>query len=113
MLPEIEVRMPRKFAYLMRDGEITAAMYLTMSLLYTWADWDTGVVKNVSAKGLVTFSNHAFRRNTFQDALNRLEKLGHITRHMTLHSRQSYRVTINNFRVSKHVKAADGSDETC
>jgi len=112
MQPDLEVRLPVKFVDMVGDGEITPAMLNTITFLYRWADWGTGVVKKVSATGLETWSNHAYHHNTYQDALNRLEKQGHITRHMTPHSRLSYPVTINNFRAKRTVKATYGSGET-
>jgi hypothetical protein len=88
-------------------GEITGCMMLTIVMLYRWANWRTGLVPHVSAQGLGTATGDAYHRQTFKDALVRLEQMGHIARHMTLGSHKSYSVTVNNFRKCVRIKDRD------
>ena len=75
-------------------------MLLTMGCLYNWADWNTGVVKHVSAGGLNTWTLKAYSERTFSEALRKLEWMGWITRHMKPGSHKSYAVTIHNYKTT-------------
>lgn len=75
-------------------------MLLTMGCLYNWADWNTGVVKHVSAGGLHTWTLKAYSERTFSEALRKLEWMGWITRHMMPGSHKSYAVTIHNYKTT-------------
>jgi len=101
----LEVRIPIRYFDMLMDGEITGSMLLTMGMLYRWSDWGNGKVKKVSASGLATATADAFHKNTYQDALQRLEQMGEIERHMTLGSHKSFPVTIHNYR--KRVEVRD------
>jgi hypothetical protein len=94
---EFVVRLPQHFVDKLHEHEITASMLLTITLLYRLADWTTGRVKWVSAGGLHTWSNKAYKENTFSEALRRFEQMGHITRHTTLGSHHDYPVTLHNY----------------
>ncbi len=83
----------------LHEGHLTPAMLLTMCILYNWANWDTGRVKNVSAGGLHTWTRKAYSERTFSEALRKLELMGWITRHMKQGSHKSYPVTIHNYKV--------------
>ena len=108
--PDLEVRMPRKFAEMLMRSEITGSMYLTMSMLYTWANWKTGIVDRVSAQGLETSTNHVLSAGAYQDALKRRDDTGYITRYIIHGSRLMYRVKIHNFKVRFKMKDKESGE---
>lgn len=75
-------------------------MLLTMVCLYNWANWDTGVVKQVSARGLETWTQNAYSERTFSESLRKLEWMNWITRHHRRGSHKSYAVTIHNYKIT-------------
>ena len=98
MNSDFDVRIPQELIDQLRRGEITGSMLTTMTLLCSLANWRTGRVRYVSAGGLKTLSQGAYCEKTFQDAMQRLEKMGWITRHMTPGSHKDYPVTIHNYK---------------
>jgi hypothetical protein len=94
-----DVRIPQALVDQMMAGEITCAMLTTMTILYKWANWGTGVVRFCSARGLVTASHKAYSERTFQACLQKLEAMGWITRHMVPGSHKDYAVTLHNYKV--------------
>jgi hypothetical protein len=95
---EFDVRIPQFLIDQLKRGEITASMLTTMTLLYSWANWKTGRVRNASAGGLRTASQKAYSERTFSDALKRLEEMGWITRHMIHGSHKDYPITLHNYK---------------
>jgi hypothetical protein len=95
---EFDVRIPQFLIDQLKRGEITASMLVTMTLLYSWANWKTGRVRNASAGGLRTASQKAYSERTFSDSLKRLEEMGWITRHMILGSHKDYPITLHNYK---------------
>ncbi len=95
---EFDVRIPELLLEQLQRGEITVSMYVTMSLLYKWANWKTGRVQRVCASNLVHATQGAYSDRTYQEAMRRLEEMGWITRHMTPGSRKWYPVTIHNYK---------------
>jgi len=102
--------MPRKFAEMLMRSEITGSMYLTMSMLYTWANWKTGIVDRVSAQSLETSTNHVLSSGAYQDALKRWDDTGYITRYIIRGSRMMYRVKIHNFRARLKMKDKESGE---
>jgi hypothetical protein len=97
---DFDVRLSAELFQQLHEGLITPAMLLTMGCLYNWADWNTGVVKHVSAGGLHTWTLKAYSERTFSEALRKLEWMGWITRHMKPGSHKSYAVTIHNYKTT-------------
>jgi hypothetical protein len=95
---EHDVRIPQALVDQWMEGEITTAMYSTMTILYRWAKWDTGVVRATSAGGLYFKSNGAYSIRAFQEALRKLEAMGWVTIYHTQGSRNMYPVVINNYK---------------
>ena len=93
------VRIPEHFLDKLHEGEITAAEWLTLSILHKWANWKTGRVRNASAGGLRTWSHKAYSERTFSEALRTLELRGHLTRHMVHGSHEDYPITLHNYPV--------------
>jgi hypothetical protein len=91
------VRLPEHFLDKLHEGEIRASELLTISILFKWANWTTGVVPCASAGGLETWSNNAYCADTFCKALQRLEQMGHITRLMKVGSNRDYPVMLHNY----------------
>jgi hypothetical protein len=73
-------------------------MVVAMLCLRDWSDWKTGIVKHASAGGLRTATSRAFSVRTYQSAMNRLEKMGWITRHIVNGSRTDFPVTVHNYK---------------
>ena len=94
---EYIVRLPEHFFDKLHEGEIRASEFLTISILYKWANWTTGMVPRASAGGLETWSNNAYCADTFCKALQRLEQMGHITRLMVVGSNRDYPVMLHNY----------------
>ncbi len=109
---DFDVRLSAELFNQLHEGEITPSMLLTMGCLYNWADWSTGIVKNVSAGGLVTWTREAYCLKTFHEALRRLEWMGWITRHRVQGSHRSYAVTIHNYKaqIRREVRTENGSE---
>lgn len=95
-----DVRLSSVLMDQLHDGAITPSMLLTMTCLYNWANWDTGIVKHVSAGGLETWTHNAFSERTFSESLRKLEWMGWITRHHRRGSHKSYAVTVHNYKVT-------------
>ena len=74
-----DVRLSAELLSQLHEGHLTPAMLLTMCILYNWANWHTGRVKNVSAGGLHTWTRKAYSERTFSEALRKLELMGWIT----------------------------------
>ena len=70
---EYDVRIPAGLIRQMMEGEITAAMLLTMNMLYLWSNWNTGKVRRVCASSLWFASGKVFSERTFSEALRKLE----------------------------------------
>src|SRR5271156_1608472 len=97
---DFDVRLSAEVFQQLHEGFITPAMFLTMGCLYNWADWNTGVVKHVSAGGIHTWTLKEYSERTFSEALRKLEWMGWITRHMKPGSHKSYAVTIHNYKTT-------------
>jgi hypothetical protein len=92
------------FIDLLHSGDITQNMFTTMFILYTWSDWDTGIVRFASASGIAQWFGkdeygNRISVSTVKRTLRRLEQRGFITRHMIKGSRKSYSITIHNYKV--------------
>ena len=95
---EAQVRCPQLLFDQQKRGEITAPMFLAMVWLYSWAGWKTGIVQHASAGGLHIATFGAFSVRTYQAAMNRLEKMGWITRHIVHGSRTDFPITLHNYK---------------
>ena len=93
-----DVRIPELLLEQLTRGQITAPMLLTMAFLYKWSDSRTGKVAYSSGGGLETVTRSTYSDRTFQDAMKRLEAMGWITRRMTRGSKNSYPITIHNYK---------------
>lgn len=96
---EFDVRIPDALVQQMLDGEITCAMLTTMTILYKWANWNTGLVRRVCASSLWYASQKAFSERTFSEALRKLEWMRWITRKLTPGSTNWYPVMIHNYKI--------------
>lgn len=97
---EYDVRIPDALIQQMMEGEITAAMLLTMCVLYKWANWSTGEVRRVCASSMCYATGKAYSERTFSECLRKLEWMRWITRHMVTGSTKWYRVTIHNYKTT-------------
>lgn len=95
---EFDVRIPDVLIQQMMDGEITAAMLVTMTILYKWSDWNTGKVRRVCASSLYMASQKAFSERTFSEALRKLEWMRWITRKLVAGSTKWYPIIIHNYK---------------
>jgi hypothetical protein len=95
---EYDVRIPVALIKQMMEGEITAAMLLTMNMLYLWSNWNTGKVRRVCASSLCYASGKAFSERTFSEALRKLEWMRWITRRMVKGSTKWYPVLLHNYK---------------
>lgn len=93
-----DVRIPERYLDMLNNGEITASMLLTVTVLYKWGNWTTGRVKKASAGGLRTWTGKAYSERTFSEALHRLELMGEITRHTVPGSHKDYPITLHNYK---------------
>jgi hypothetical protein len=93
-----DVRLPLVMLQQQARGEVTTSMMTAMLWLRSWADWKTGIVEHASAGGLRTATGRAFSARTFQSAMQKLEKMGWITRHIVKGSHEDYAVTLNNYK---------------
>ena len=96
---EFDVRIPDALVTQMMEQEITAAMLITMIILYKWSNWGTGKVRRVCASSLHLASNKAFTERTFSEALRKLEWMRWITRRTTAGSTKWYPVVIHNYKM--------------
>jgi hypothetical protein len=73
-------------------------MFVALSILHHWADWETARVEEASAGGLETWSAKAYCEDTYQRALQRADAQGYIDRsEMVLGSKQAYPITLHNY----------------
>lgn len=93
-----DIRIPDRYLSMLHEGEVTPAMLLTLTVLYKWANWTTGRVKQCSAGGLATWTNKAYSVRTFSEALRKLELMGEITRRTVPGRHKDYPVILHNYK---------------
>jgi hypothetical protein len=95
---EYYTRIPNYLFKDLRSGKISPSMFVALSILHHWADWETARVEEASAGGLETWSAKAYCEDTYQRALQRADAQGYIDRsEMVPGSKQAYPITLHNY----------------
>jgi hypothetical protein len=79
------------------EGDTTPSMLLTLAYLHRHADPETGTVKHVTARNIVSWYQNSVSFAAVTTALQRLEALGRISRAIRNGSIRPYTVIIHNF----------------